>query len=118
MDIDSVTIDENGRYITLELPMTWDLASLERSFRKVKVIGRSMKVNNLLIKSEHCIFNKTMTELLDISILFSEFIDGFWKIAIVSKDVQDDLRVFESSVALYDLKTNDFKDVLSAEAWF
>jgi hypothetical protein len=118
MNIDSVTISENGDYITLALPNTWDNYSLERALRKVKAIGGSMKVKRLIIISSTHIFNKKMEEVLDISMLFSELIDGVWKIAIVSKDAQNEWDIFESAVALYDLKTSHFDNVLSAESWF
>jgi hypothetical protein len=118
MNIDSVTISENGDYITLVLPNIWDIYSLERALRKVKTIAGSMKVNRLLITSDTNIFNKSMEEVLDISILFSELADGVWKIAIVSKDNANDWDIFESAVALHGLKTSLFDNIHSAEIWF
>jgi len=118
MNVDSVTISENGRYILLTMPDRWDFHHLERSLREVKMITMSMKIKNLLITSNECIFNRNMEELLDISMLFSDLMTSVLKIAIVSKDTQDDLNLFESTIAILEVKINHFKNTSSAEIWF
>ena len=118
MNIDSVTISKNGKYILLTMPERWDFHHLERSLRKVKMIAISMKLNNLLISSNQCVFNRSMEEILDISMLFSELMTSVWKIAIISKDTQDDLNLFESTIAIHEIKINNFINISSAEIWF
>ncbi|NQZ80313.1 MAG: hypothetical protein HRT52_04780 [Colwellia sp.] len=118
MNIDSVTISENGRYILLTLPSHWDLQHLERSLRKAKVIAMSAKVKNLLITSKESIFNRSMESVLDISMLFSDLMECVWRIAIVSQDTQSDLSIFESTLAIHELKINHFNNISSAEVLF
>ena len=55
---------------------------------------------------------------MDISMLFSDLMECVWRIAIVSQDTQSDLSIFESTLAIHELKINHFNNISSAEVLF